>query len=309
MFKNLFFVLLITLQSFTEMVAHFPLDGCLNDISGNGHICKVSGAELTTDKSGNQNSAYRFDGIDDNIIGNANTNFELTERTLSVWVMSLSKGNQSIVGYLNKEGHQGYMLGIRGDGTFTCFEDNFNSNDTTGEWEHAYSDKPYAGDEAWHFLVGLRRNDTTYLYVDNKRQTGIAVLSPTFTLNSNIMVGQAKTDILFHNFKGKIDDIRFYDRALSDSELTTLYYSSVSIKNKKSETFNILKYDFKYQLNKNSLVNIKCFNISGKILYSYKEIKSAGTHDIKLPEFPNGMYILSLEAGNIKERKTFHIFK
>ncbi len=47
------------------LVAWYPFNGNANDESGNGNHGVVSGATLTTDRFGNANSAYHFDGVDD----------------------------------------------------------------------------------------------------------------------------------------------------------------------------------------------------------------------------------------------------
>ena len=47
------------------LVAWYPFNGNANDESGNGNSGTVNGATLTTDKDGNENSAYSFDGSDD----------------------------------------------------------------------------------------------------------------------------------------------------------------------------------------------------------------------------------------------------
>jgi hypothetical protein len=47
------------------LVAHYPFNGNANDESGNGNHGTVHGAKLTQDRFGNPNSAYYFDGIDD----------------------------------------------------------------------------------------------------------------------------------------------------------------------------------------------------------------------------------------------------
>jgi hypothetical protein len=48
-----------------DLVAWYPFNGNANDESGNGNNGTVNGATLTTDKDGNENSAYSFDGNDD----------------------------------------------------------------------------------------------------------------------------------------------------------------------------------------------------------------------------------------------------
>ena len=47
------------------LVGYWPFNGNANDVSGNGNNGTVNGATLTTDRFGNANSAYSFDGVDD----------------------------------------------------------------------------------------------------------------------------------------------------------------------------------------------------------------------------------------------------
>jgi hypothetical protein len=50
------------------LTAYYPFNGNANDASGNGlNGIERNGVQLTTDKYGNANSAYLFDGIDDYI--------------------------------------------------------------------------------------------------------------------------------------------------------------------------------------------------------------------------------------------------
>jgi hypothetical protein len=64
-------------------VAYYPFNGNANDAVGTNNGT-VNGATLTTDRFGNVNSAYSFDGVDD-FIG-LNYNFgPFTELTVSAW--------------------------------------------------------------------------------------------------------------------------------------------------------------------------------------------------------------------------------
>jgi hypothetical protein len=59
-------ILAHTKEAFTDLkdglVAHYPFNGNANDESGNGNNGTVNGATLTTDRFGNMNKAYSFDG-------------------------------------------------------------------------------------------------------------------------------------------------------------------------------------------------------------------------------------------------------
>ncbi len=73
----------------TGLVGYWPFCGNANDESGNGNNGTVNGATLSTDRFGNINSAYSFDGIDDKIeiINSSILNFGVNPSfTISFWL-------------------------------------------------------------------------------------------------------------------------------------------------------------------------------------------------------------------------------
>ena len=68
------------------LVAHYSFSGNADDESGNGNDGTVFGATLTTDRFGNPNSAYSFDGINDYIVLPNESSFDLTEFSIVMWV-------------------------------------------------------------------------------------------------------------------------------------------------------------------------------------------------------------------------------
>jgi hypothetical protein len=67
-----------------------------NDESGNGNDGTVNGATLTTDRFGNANSAYDFDGVNDFIVVNDAPELRVTNTdfTMSAWINIISYGTQ-----------------------------------------------------------------------------------------------------------------------------------------------------------------------------------------------------------------------
>ena len=63
----LFFFFTYYMLNSQNLVAYYPFNGNGNDNSGYGNHGTVNGATLTTDRFGNVNSAYYFDGINDYI--------------------------------------------------------------------------------------------------------------------------------------------------------------------------------------------------------------------------------------------------
>lgn len=89
-----------------NLMAHYPFSGNVNDNSGNSYDGTISGdPSLTTDRFGNANSAYSFDGDGDYIDfgtamlplnngGNTNDSF-----TISVWAKSSSTATMDLFAY------------------------------------------------------------------------------------------------------------------------------------------------------------------------------------------------------------------
>ena len=68
----------------------WPFSGNANDVSGYGNNGTVNGATLTTDRFGNPNAAYSFDGINDYIRCTSTGVAGSGSRTISFWIKSNS---------------------------------------------------------------------------------------------------------------------------------------------------------------------------------------------------------------------------
>ena len=66
------------------LIGWYPFTGNANDSSGNGNHATVNGAVLSSDRFGNANAAYSFNGSTDYLHGNAST-FPTGYRTVSLW--------------------------------------------------------------------------------------------------------------------------------------------------------------------------------------------------------------------------------
>ena len=62
LFFNFFILTVIAQIPTSGLVAYYPFNGNANDNSGNGNNGIVTNATLTTDRFGNANSAYNFNG-------------------------------------------------------------------------------------------------------------------------------------------------------------------------------------------------------------------------------------------------------
>ena len=87
------------------LVGYWGFNGNANDQSGNSNNGTVNGATLTTDRFGNSNSAYNFDGVNDYIRCINPGPSGSTSRSVCFWMktIEIGSGNGNIFNYGNND--------------------------------------------------------------------------------------------------------------------------------------------------------------------------------------------------------------
>ena len=131
------------------LVAYYPFSGNANDSSGNGNNGTVYGATLTTDRFGNANSAYSFDGVS-NYINIANSILPSTSTSLSIslWFIATTNGGEHLISDRSGAGNEskysistdaGYTLGAgceNGDCSGSCGSYTTSTSFSSTNWNH-----------------------------------------------------------------------------------------------------------------------------------------------------------------------------
>jgi len=190
------------------LIAYYPFNGNANDESGNGNDGAVYGASLTSDRDGNANSAYNFDGSNDYI----DTSIErstLNSLTISVWINyqgSISNHYSAVIG---GESSWFFIGKNSGNSNIGVQDGNYVSDIAIGEnvW-----------DGNWHLLTYTYDQGLGSVYLD-----GTFVGNSTFTKGSGLIWIGHEEESAGYFFEGMIDEVRIYERALSDSEILQLY--------------------------------------------------------------------------------------
>ena len=90
------------------LVGYWPFCGNANDESGNGNNGVVNGATLAEDRFGNAGSAFSFDGVDDYVTVEGNSQFEFmlsSSYTVNYWVnLNTIQGTQAFIGQGDGDG-------------------------------------------------------------------------------------------------------------------------------------------------------------------------------------------------------------
>ena len=93
------------------LVAYYPFNGNANDESGNGNNGTVHGATLTTDRFGNANKAYYFNGVNSFIEVSDSSTLDIPiNLTFSVWINQNVSGGFRIIDKITATGADGYLF-------------------------------------------------------------------------------------------------------------------------------------------------------------------------------------------------------
>jgi len=201
------------------LVGYYSFNGNAHDQTINGNHGTISGATQTTDRFGRANGAYYFDGIDDDITGTIN-NWPLgkSARTISLWgklhTLPLIAGTNSLFLTYGQGTLQNvnsiyfqYVEAIGKSVVYSGYLDDVNVlfNYTLN---------------TWYNIVVTFDGTVAAIYID-----GILIAqeskSTWNTLSSNFHFGNF--DNLTSWLNGAIDDIRIYDRVLTQDEILLLY--------------------------------------------------------------------------------------
>jgi VWFA-related protein len=197
------------------LVAYYPFDGNANDASGNGRNGVISGATFTNDRFGNAGKAILFDGNGAyvEIPGTESLNFETGGLSMSTWIrLDGSQSDRAIIGKHIPGDFNGYALTVTSDG-LQFFVANYSY--AAAKWTTTLGNN-------WHHLVGTYDGVSARLYLDGALVAS-AASSYTSTNSTTLKIGSWNTSGYPLYFIGAMDQIRIYSRALSISEVSSLY--------------------------------------------------------------------------------------
>lgn len=218
------------------LVSNYTFDGNTNDVSGNNyHGVAANGPILTTDRFGNANSAYYFDGIDDFIRIADNGSFSTPQISIVAWFQTESSALQCIVGkrsFTNTTATGGaqYQMAINYN-LFPGIVSNLvgNNNTCTSINSSSYlNSNVWLCNTRWYCVVITFDGSRHKVYIDGALKVDQQTNFNGFlSCNSELRIGNWwQLDML--PFKGKIDDVRWYNRALNQSEVSALFDNYVS---------------------------------------------------------------------------------
>jgi Concanavalin A-like lectin/glucanases superfamily len=229
-----------TSASLTDgLVSHYPFNGNANDVGANHNNGTLhGGVTLAADHNGNPNSAYHFNGTD-GFITASSTNLPTGKRTVVISFKANSFNNlPALLGY-GGSGVCGtsWLMGLKSIGDPTDIG-RFAVSGHCGV--HSLS-QAYVQEKArnhWIHLAVSTKTEGTSIYVNgNKNASSKEFFANTPSAGKLLAIGMITywNGLLYPNasctvdpnigcFSGEIEDVKIYNRALTDTEVKELYH-------------------------------------------------------------------------------------
>ena len=200
------------------LIGYWPFDGNANDISGNNLNGIVNGATLTTDRSGNIESAYFFD---ESAWIETSESFSISAQNVSVcaWFYcnnDVTSMSAQIISVNTSQSEHSLQIEISENNALYFNALPFDETITPpNTFEY----------DSWNFVVGTFDGATETIYVNGQKVIEKERSGDFSIIDQKINFGRqtfASTDYWY----GKIDDVGIWNRALTEQEIQNLYTSS-----------------------------------------------------------------------------------
>ncbi|MBN1340954.1 MAG: LamG domain-containing protein [Bacteroidales bacterium] len=212
----------------SNLVAYYPFNGNTLDASGNDHHGTANGAILTSDRFERADSAYYFDGSNDNInCGDppGNSLDLVNDFTITAWISLASYDEDPVLNMIHsivaKDQGPGnsvrkWIFGLKsGKLNFHINGDGYGG----GFW--VYSQAQTININTWYHVV-ITKSGTEYtFYLNGKNIGGGTITQGIYDVNAPLTIGYSEPVGPFH---GKIEEVRIYDLALQNRDILAVYY-------------------------------------------------------------------------------------
>ena len=195
-----------------------------NDQSGQGNNGTAVGTLVVADTSEGGSYAYDFDGQNDDIDCSNAVTFTSNLVSVSTWINgtlpTTSGVFRTLVSKGNVSGETPFDLSFKGTGSSTEFRFyTFGSAAVKGITSYVTT----MSSSQWYHVCGTYDNQTFRLYVDGVEVATAAWTGGLYDNSEDIRIGSiAISGVRQRYFDGMQDDVRIYNRALTQAEITHL---------------------------------------------------------------------------------------
>lgn len=204
-------------------------DGDANDAISTDNGTLVNGTGFT---AGIIDQAFNFDGVTQYVSFDDNSFNELGDFSWNVWINpQVNPAVNGIIGNYTFPGvDRGYQILISDSGGVNCIASIVMYNEGTGVTLSQSGTIPY---NAWTMLTFVRVKDTgTKIYVNGVlNNSNVSAMNPNYSPTQYATIGRVRyaAGLFQYPYKGAIDAVLLYSKALRANEITELYNSGAGM--------------------------------------------------------------------------------
>jgi len=203
------------------LIAYYSFDGNAQDHSGSNNHLKVDGAMPTTDHNDVENKAYSLVGNTSSLfVENINLPAMDSAKTISWWYYAkampqyeLELGAENMLVLVDSTSGIGIQFGFR------AIEYGTKGFDVWQWGGGTFMDMDHPKFNSWHHCIYTYDGTTHSFYLDGEIMT-TSTVKPKSGVPDLLMLGNYPGGDQF--FKGKIDEVRIYNRVLSPLEMKAI---------------------------------------------------------------------------------------
>lgn len=300
-----------------SLICYYPFNGNANDESGNNNNGVVNNVTLTTDRHGNANSAYLFNGTTSSIDVSNNTSINFQNYiTINFWLKANQFFSREQYPISHGSWENRWKVSISNGRLRWTIKTNNGVTDLDSE-------TPLELNKLYNFTV-LYDGSYMEIYINGNldafKQWSGTILQTT----NDLTIGQDLPGDNQYNFSGVLDDIRIYDYPLLPDAIKQLYDISTGIEKNNGNivpttSFIYQNYpnpfnsqtNIKYRISSTSRVQLVIYNVLGqKVATLVNDYKTPGFYSIHWDaknsrgiKLSSGVYFIRLVAGNYTETK------
>ncbi len=233
------------------LVAYFPFNGNTNDLSGNGNNATNIGASLTIDQWGNANSAFKFDGVTNYMEILNNSTIQLTNAyTLCarVYPTGFYQGVCFANSIIDKgwpdfnSGNYNLRFLVTDNPSNSCYNLDTTKENFTTQYQYycnatTMNTTPYVQKNNWYCVIGIFDGNDIKMYVNGVLRYQCNIPGQIGTNSKNLLIGRHGNPTYPYWFKGSLDEIRVYNRALNQQEIDSICNFTPTIVNQVNGNF------------------------------------------------------------------------
>ncbi|MCZ4410555.1 T9SS type A sorting domain-containing protein [Cryomorphaceae bacterium 1068] len=298
-----------------DLVGHYTFSNSGADSSGNNNLAFITGCEFTEDRLGSPQSALRFSGPGDYVLFPEMIQLYNPEWSYALWFkpeeLASEKSDMFLLSYLNISTFDDVHLFLDDQNDqFSTYIESGSVKYTTGVTAVI--------DQWYHLTISYASDDSIKIYVDGElliaqRENFSSLGDASIVLASIINNSTSLKGRIF----GVVDDVRFYSREITPTEVEVLADFDSEIEEEEEEEIDdITESDSTFfsisptfALNQDILIRssetiteLELYDASGKLIS--RSTEGGTTHRIGTKPLSQGMYIIVARMmGNIRSEK------